>query len=67
MVWAARKFIYRQAAKASEALDEGFAPSPDDKSVLFTLPVTKDWIRQFVLGQVLIGHTSFRGVMPACR
>jgi hypothetical protein len=58
-----RKFVYRQAAKASEALDEAFAPSPDDKSVLCTLPITKDWIRQFVLAQVLIGHTSFRGVM----
>ena len=58
-----RKFVYRQAAKASEALDDAFAPSPDDKSVLFALPITKDWIRQFVLAQVLIGHTSFRGVM----
>ncbi len=58
-----RKFVYRQASKASEALDDAFAPSPDDKSVLFTLPITKDWIRQFTLAQVLIGHTSFRGVM----
>ncbi len=58
-----RKFCYRQAAKASEALNDTFARSPDDKSVLFTLPITKDWIRQFVLAQVLIGHTSFRGVM----
>lgn len=30
--------------------------------MLFHLPITKDWIRQFVLAQVLIGHTSFRGV-----
>jgi hypothetical protein len=58
-----RKFVYRQAAKASDALDEAFDQSSADKSVLFTLPVTKDWIRQFVLAQVLIGHTSFRGVM----
>lgn len=58
-----RKFVYRQATKASDALDEAFAPSLADKSVLFTLPITKDWIRQFVLAQVLIGHTSFRGVM----
>ncbi len=58
-----RKFVYQQADKAAEALDEAFAPSPDDKSVVFTLPITKDWIRQFVLAQVLIGHTSFRGVM----
>ena len=57
-----RKFVYRQAAKASKALEDAFAPSPDDKSVLFTLPITKDWLRQFVLAEVLIGHTSFRGV-----
>lgn len=57
-----RTFLYRQAAKASDALEEAFAPSPDDKSVLCTVPITKDWIRQFVLAQVLIGHTSFRGV-----
>jgi len=31
--------------------------------VLFDLPVTRQWIRQFVLAQVLIGHTSFRGVI----
>ncbi len=44
------------------ARDEAFAPSPDDKSVLFTLPITKDWLRRFVLARVLVGHTSFRGV-----
>ena len=57
-----RKFVYQQAAKASEALEDAFAPLPDDETVLFHLPVTKDWIHQFVLAQVLIGHTSFRGV-----
>lgn len=58
-----RKFCYRQAAKAAEALNEAFEPSVPDEKVLFHVPVTKDWIRQFVLAQVLIGHTSFRGVM----
>jgi len=58
-----RKFIYQQAAKASEALDDAFAPSVRDDSVLFQVPITKDWLRQFVLSQVLIGHSSFRGVM----
>jgi hypothetical protein len=57
-----RKFVYQQKAKASEALQETFTPPPDDQKVLFHLPVTKDWLRQFVLAQVLIGHTSFRGV-----
>lgn len=58
-----RKFVYEQKAKASEALQETFTSLPDDRKVLFHLPVTKDWLRQFVLAQVLIGHTSFRGVM----
>jgi len=40
-----RKFLYQQAAKASDALDEAFASSVDDQKVLFYLPVTKDWIR----------------------
>ena len=58
-----RKFLYQQAVKAEEALDRAFSPSPTDKSVIFHLPVTKDWIRQFVLSQVLIGHSSFRAVI----
>lgn len=57
-----RKFIYQQVTKATEALDCAFAPSKQDKEVLFHLPVTKDWIRQFVLAQTLIGHTAFHGV-----
>jgi hypothetical protein len=58
-----RKFVYAQKAKACEALRETFTSPQDEQKVLFHLPVTKDWIRQFVLAQVLIGHTSFRGVM----
>lgn len=58
-----RKFVYQQAARASEVLDDAFAPSARDDSVLFEVPITKDWLRQFVLSQVLIGHSSFRGVM----
>ena len=58
-----RQFCYRQAGKARDSLDEAFAPTTDDKAVLFELPVTKHWIRQLVLAQVLIGHTSYRGVM----
>jgi len=58
-----RKFLYQQAAEARQALDDTFQPSPKDKDVIFHLPVTKDWIRQFVLSQVLIGHSSFRAVI----
>jgi hypothetical protein len=57
-----RKFVYQQKAKASEALEQTFAPPPEDRKVLFQLPVTKQWLEQFVLAEVLIGHTSFRGV-----
>ena len=59
-----RKFLYQQAHKGRQALEEAFTPAEDsDHQVLFTLPVTKDWIRQLVLAQVLIGHSSFRGVI----
>jgi len=58
-----RKFLYQQADKAQQALDGTFQPSPKDKNVIFHLPITKDWIRQFVLSQVLIGHSSFRAVI----
>lgn len=57
-----RKFIYKQKTKAAEVLEQAFAPEPSDQDVLFHVPVTKAWLRQFVLAQVLIGHTSFRGV-----
>ena len=57
-----RKFVYQQKAKAAEALRETFSPAPQDREALFHLPVSRHWLRQFVLAQVLIGHTSFRGV-----
>jgi hypothetical protein len=59
-----RKFIYHQAHKARQALDLAFTPDRPDRNdrVLFYLPVTKAWIRQFVLALILIGHCSFRGV-----
>jgi hypothetical protein len=57
-----RKFLYRQADKASQALEDAFAAEAEGPQVLFTLPVTKDWIRQFVLALTLEGHSSFRGI-----
>ena len=51
-----RKFVYRQAAKAEEALDAAFSPADgDDHKVLFHLPVTKAWLRQLILGLTLAG------------
>jgi hypothetical protein len=61
-----RKFVYQQKAIAAEALDSAFHPSDDDK-VLFALPVTKHWLRQFTLGLVLIGHCPLRAIVELFR
>ena len=62
-----RKFVYRQQDIARHALNDAFDPPPADASVLFHLPVTKHWIRQFTLGLVLIGHCPLRGVVELFR
>jgi len=62
-----RNFVYTQARKASGALDEAFSPEIPEDKVLFQLPITKAWIRQFVLGQILNGHSSYRGVIEIMR
>lgn len=62
-----RKFVYRQQNIAQQALNNAFDPPRTDESVLFNLPVTKQWIRQFTLGLVLIGHCSLRGVVELFR
>ncbi len=59
-----RKFLYDQADKGEQALEQVFkSTSPSDEQVLFYLPVTRAWLRQAVLGLVLLCHSSFRGVM----
>lgn len=63
-----RKFVYQQAAKAEQALDAAFTPpDPNPDRVLFYLPVTKAWLRQLVLGLILICHSSYRGVVELFR
>jgi hypothetical protein len=63
-----RKFVYQQAATAQSALDEAFpASSAGDDEVLFSLPVTKNWLRQVALGLTLICHSSYRGVVEFYR
>jgi hypothetical protein len=63
-----RKFVYQQTATARQGLQEAFAPDQAaDEDVLFYLPVTKAWLRQLVLGLVLICHSSFRGVIELLR
>ena len=63
-----RKFIYRQRNLANAALhDAFFEEEPRADRVLFHLPVTKDWLEQFILGLTLICHSSLRGVSELCR
>jgi hypothetical protein len=58
-----RRFVYQQEATADRALRDAFAPVLADDQVLFQLPVTKHWLRQFTLGLVLICHSPLRGVV----
>lgn len=63
-----RKFVYQQTTTAQQALHDAFAPDPDaGDDVLFYLPITKAWLRQLVLGLMLICHCSFRGVVELFR
>lgn len=63
-----RKFVYQQVATAQQALEQAFAPpEPADDAVLYSLPVTKRWIRMVVLALLLHGHSSYRGVIAFCR
>ena len=57
-----RTFVYRQAAKASDALEQAFAAEGQDDQVLMHLPITKTWIRQFVLELTLLCHSPFRAI-----
>lgn len=59
-----RKFVYQQATTATQALHAAFAPDTAvEEDALFSLPVSKAWLRQLVLGLVLICHSSYRGVV----
>jgi hypothetical protein len=62
-----RKFVYRQKAIAEQALHDAFASNKPDDKVLFYLPVTKAWLRQFILALILICHSSYRGVIELLR
>ena len=62
-----RKFLYQQANKGAQALEQTFASKAKDEDVLFYLPVTKAWLRQVVLALVLLCHSSFRGVIAFFR
>jgi hypothetical protein len=57
-----RKFVYQQLGKAHQGLALVFDPPAPPPQLLFWLPVTKPWLRQLVLGLVLVCHSSLRGV-----
>jgi hypothetical protein len=58
-----RKFVYQQLQRADDALTQAFTPpAAAPEQLLFWLPVTKPWLQQLVLGLVLIGRSSLRGV-----
>jgi hypothetical protein len=59
-----RKFVHQQLDIARDALEQAFAPVPDDpEKVLFTIAITRSRLRQIVLALVLICHSSLRGVV----
>jgi hypothetical protein len=57
-----RKFVYQQLDRAQAGLQMAFEPPDEPDGLLFWLPVTRPWLRQLVLGLVLICHSSYRGV-----
>ncbi len=62
-----RKFLYQQKKKANLALNQAFTPISSHQDVLFYLPVTKTWLKQFILALILICHSSYRGVKELLR
>jgi hypothetical protein len=62
-----RKFVYQQMHKAGAALDDAFLSAAPDEKALFTLTITKTWLRQVIVGLALICHSSYRGVVEFLR
>ena len=53
-----RKFVYQQKAIAKLALDKAFEKKEPEEEVLYSLPITHQWIFQFILALILICHCS---------
>jgi hypothetical protein len=62
-----RKFVYQQTHKARAVLDGTLSPAVPDSEVLFELAVSKAWLRQVIVGLVLICRSSYRGVVEFLR
>ncbi|MCH9664452.1 MAG: transposase family protein [Gammaproteobacteria bacterium] len=55
-----RNTVYTQKRRALAALDDAFLAADSDEFVLFNLPVTKPFLRQVVLGILMICKGSYR-------
>ena len=62
-----RKFVYQQKVIAQQALDKAFEKKEPEEEVLYSLPITHQWIFQFILALILICHCSYRGVKEILR
>jgi len=58
-----RKFVYSQKDKAIEALDNAFGTQDKDDDILYTIPVTRNFIQASVLSLSLNCHSSERGIV----
>ncbi len=58
-----RKFLYEQKSKATDAINNAFAKPEKNDDVLFWMPVTKEWLTQWILCLLLNCKSSFRGVI----
>ena len=62
-----RKFVYQQQAIAQQALERAFEKKKPEQQVLYFLPITHQWIFQFMLALIVICHCSYRGVKEILR
>lgn len=62
-----RKFVARQRRRAERALADAFTPPAPGEDILFTLPVTRPWLRSLVLALALTCHSSVRGTQGLLR
>lgn len=59
-----RKFVYSQADVAKNAVDNAFVESAcQDEKVLFTISVTKSFLRRMIISLLLRCHSPYRGVI----
>jgi hypothetical protein len=61
-----RKFVSSQKNKLMGAINDAFSiENVNEEEILFTLPVTKSWLKQFTASLLLDCRSSFRGVIKS--